>query len=383
MRVLIVHNQLWAHYKSKLFEEIHYNLSERYPESVFRVIQIGLYESSRRTMQSDNTPIYHYPYELLFNESLDRIKFFPRLKALFLAYRAFKPDVLNITGYYDWAQIGLMCLAKAEGVKIVLSSESSTADHQRSKFRETIKKWIVNRADAFFCFGTTSAEYLKKLGIPERKIAVRNAAVIDDERIREKFLQTGSAINNRRPAFIFVGRLAPEKNLGVLLEAYIKTKALSTRSWRLILVGDGPMKKEIAGWIEREKLENVTLAGGVSWLEVPEWLSQADVLILPSYSEPWGLVVNEALVCGLPVIVSEKCGCADDLVETGKNGYLFNPYNSDELADKMVHFMEMSPDELQSYRNYGQRLVSKFAAGKVAAEMADTYVALSTTAGRK
>lgn len=383
MRVLIVHNQLWAHYKSKLFEEIHRNLSERYPGAVFRVIQIGLYESSRQGMQSDDPGIYDYPYQLLFRKSLDRISFPARMKALLGAYREFRPDVLNITGYYDWAQILLMCLAKAEGVKVVLSSESSAADHRRSPLREALKRWIVNRADAFFCFGTTSVEYLKRLGVPERKITVRNAAVIDDRRIREEFLRAGGTARKHSPAFIFVGRLAEEKNLKLLLEAYGRAKSRVRSPWGLIFVGDGPMKTEIAGYVEKEKAEGVTLAGGVSWLEVPEWLSLADVLVLPSYSEPWGLVVNEALVCGLPVIVSEKCGCASDLVEEGKNGYLFDPYNADELAAHMVRFMEMAPDQLQLYGAHGQAIVSKFAADKVAAEMVNTYVSLSGMPERK
>ncbi len=383
MRVLIVHNQLWAHYKSKLFEEIHHNLSERYPGAVLRVVQIGLYESSRQSMQSDDTGIFNYPYQVLFRKSLDQISFTARLKALISAYREFRPDVLNITGYYDWAQIFLMLLAKAGGVKVVLSSESSAADHHRSPLREAVKRWILNRADAFFCFGTTSAEYLKGLGVPEKKIAVRNAAVIDDGRVREEFLRARKTSSKHSPAFIFVGRLAEEKNLKLLLEAYRKVRSESSTPWGLILVGDGPMKNEITGYIEREKLDGVTVTGGVSWLEVPEWLSLADVLILPSYSEPWGLVVNEALVCGLPVIVSEKCGCAGDLVEEGKNGYLFDPYNTDELAAHMVRFMQMPPDQLKSYGARGEAIVSKFAAGKVAAEMVNTYASLSGIPGRK
>ncbi len=383
MRVLIVHNQLWAHYKSKLFEEIHRNLSERYPGAVFRVIQIGLYESSRQGMQSDDPGIYDYPYQLLFRKSLDQISFPARLKALLGAYREFRPDVLNITGYYDWAQILLMCLAKAEGVKVVLSSESSAADHRRSPLREALKRRIVDRADAFFCFGTTSVEYLKRLGIPERKIAVRNAAVIDDRRIREEFLRAGGTARKHSPAFIFVGRLAEEKNLKLLLEAYRRAKSRVRSPWGLIFVGDGPMKAEIEDYVEKEKPDGVALAGGVSWLEVPEWLSLADVLVLPSYSEPWGLVVNEALVCSLPVIVSEKCGCARDLVEEGKNGYLFDPYDTDGLADHMVRFMEMTPGQLRSYGAYGQDIVSKFAADKVAAEMVNTYVSLSGMPERK
>lgn len=383
MRILVVHNQLWAHYKSKLFEEIYTSLSEKAPDASFRVIQIGLYESGRRSMQPPDAGMYHYPYQVLFEKSLDEIRFPDRVKALFRAYSGFKPTILNITGYYDWAQILLMCYARICGVKVVLSSESSAYDHTRNPLKERIKRWIVGRAHAFFSFGTTSAEYLETLGVPGERITVRNAAVIDDTRVREQYLLAKEAVESPRPAFIFVGRLSPEKNLPVLLEAYAEARKLHPAPWDLIVVGDGPVKAEIEEYLVKEKADGITLTGGVSWLKVPEWLAKARVLVLPSYSEPWGLVVNEALVCGLPVIVSEKCGCAPDLVRNGENGYTFDPGDTAELTRHLLHFMNTSPDEMKSYSRAGQAIVSRFAADKVAGEMVNTFIALTGDTRKK
>lgn len=376
MRILIVHNQLWAHYKSKLFEEIHANLSERYPEAEFKVAQIGLFESARKEMQSSQENLFDYPYEVLFQKSLDQISFSDRLKALFKVFSKFKPDVLNITGYYDWAQILLLFYAKMIGVKVVLSSESSVFDHQRSRLKEHIKSLIVNRADAFFCFGTTSVEYLTKLRAPLSKIKVSNAAVIDDQKIVSVFNQANTGVSGIPPNFIFVGRFSEEKNLPTLLKAYKEVRKRSTNPWGLFLVGDGPVRPKLEELIRVEKIDGVFFSGGVPWFDVPLWLAKSSVLILPSYSEPWGLVVNEALVCGRPVIVSEKCGCVKDLVIPGKTGHTFAPDNVGELIKHMLYFMSIPESEYNAFSLAGKAVVSQFAASKVAGEMVDTFVSM-------
>lgn len=217
MRILVIHNQLWAHYKSKLFSEINNCLKEKHPESRFLVVHIALYEASRGSMQDEDNFQYVYPYQVLFNRSLDQVGFKERFTALIKAFDDFKPTILNVTGYFDRAQILLMVYARAKGVKIVLSSESSSADNNHSLIKEKIKSWILNQANAFFCFGKTSADYLISLGVKPAQIAVNNAAVIDEDMIRanydlaKKQSETGLASGNHN--FIFVGRLAPEKIL--------------------------------------------------------------------------------------------------------------------------------------------------------------------------
>ena len=126
MRVLIVHNQLWAHYKSKLFSEIDHAIKRADPADEMLVAQIALYEASRKVMQSDDAVIYDYPYKVLFERSLDQVGFGERREALFRIFDEYRPDVLNITGYFDWAQVLLMFYARWKGVKVVISSESSS-----------------------------------------------------------------------------------------------------------------------------------------------------------------------------------------------------------------------------------------------------------------
>jgi glycosyltransferase involved in cell wall biosynthesis len=382
MRVLVIHNQLWAHYKSKLFSEIHQSMRREHPESAFLVAHIALYEASRGSMQDQKSFPYEYPYEVLFNKSLDQVGFKERLKSLFATFNTFKPTVLNVTGWFDWAQVLLMVYARSKGVKIVLSSESSTLDHHRSALKEKIKKQIVSMADAFFCFGKTSAEYLAALGISKNKIAVSNAAVIDETFVRQSYdaavSQNKINSNTREKTFVYVGRLAAEKNLTMLLQVFLKIQAsVQAGTWKLLFVGDGPERRNLENLAANStKPENITFAGGFPWYEVPAWLAQSDVLILPSTSEPWGLVVNEAMVCGLPVIVSQTCGCVSDLVSEGENGFIVDPETAASLETAMTFFVN-NPDQINEMGLASERIITPFNSVLVAQQMVNCYAALN------
>lgn len=379
MRILVVHNQLWAHYKSKLFSEIYLSLKENAPDSSFKVAQIALYEASRVTMKDDATVNYDYPYEVLFEKSLDQVVFKERLVSLFRAYHNFRPTVLNITGYFDWAQILLMIYARLTGVKVIISSESSGSDKNRSPVKEKLKSWIVNQANAYFCFGKTSMDYLLSLGVPQNKIGVRHAAVIDETIVLETYQKAKllNPDNSGKRSFVYVGRLAPEKNLLLLLSAF-KSISKGNKDWGLLLVGDGPMCAELENDVVQLGIQNVTFTGGMPWYQVPQWLAKSDVLVLPSLSEPWGLVVNEAMVCGLPVIVSDKCGCAIDLVDPQKNGFVFDPTNENELIEKMRFFVQ-NPEAISKMGEVSQKIIQPFSSKLVARQMVGVYKRLAGT----
>lgn len=375
MRVLIIHNQAWAHYKSVLFQEIDREFRENYPESRLLVAHIALHEQSRAVMASDEKVIYNYPQTVLFQRSLNSISFSERLRALFKIFRKFKPDVLNINGWFDPAQVVLALYAKKLGVKLVISSESSALDRPRKNLKESLKTRFLRRADAFFCFGKTSVAYLESLGIDESMIPVKKAAVVDNALISEVF----SNAKRTKPSeaknfnFIYVGRLAEEKNLSLLLAAYRAVLATQNNPvWGLIFVGDGPMKSQLMQEAADRALTSVRFTGGMPWHEVPAHLTQADVLILPSLSEPWGLVVNEAMVCEMPVIVSQNCGCVGDLVQNGQNGFVFDPTNVDELVIAMRHYISL-PEDIARHGAKSRELVLPFSPATVGQEMAAAY----------
>jgi glycosyltransferase involved in cell wall biosynthesis len=145
---------------------------------------------------------------------------------------------------------------------------------------------------------------------------------------------------------LYVGRLSPEKNLLRLLDAFgIYLEHNGKRD--LLLVGTG-VQREVLGQ-HRTVVENpqrVHFAGFKNGSDLLPYYAFADCFILPSLSEPWGLVVNEAMASELPVIVSRRCGCADDLVEDGDNGLLVDPKSAESIAEALTKLDAFSPEQM-------------------------------------
>lgn len=387
MRILIVHNLLWAHYKSSVFQALQHLVDQR-SDIEMKVLQIARNEQSRAALTADaddKAPVYTYDYELLFDRYWEEISLSERTKALFRHAAAFKPDIINLTGYYDPAQILLLVWAKARGIRVIMQNESTEADQQRSGLKEQIKQWIFNRCDGFFCFGSQAADYLFQFGVSPGQILLRKNAVDNKALLtaykkalpgrRDEQQRLGLRPNN----FIFVGRLAETKNLPLLLTCFAEARkqSVNEQAWGLILLGDG---------LERERLvelsstldlaDQVKLLPGRPWYQIPAVLALSDVLVLPSRSEPWGLVVNEAMACGLPVIVSDRCGCAADLVQDDRNGFVFDPDMPDQLIVHLTQFM----DGLAPAKQMGeaaQQFIVQYSPEAVAQEMLDGFIKIA------
>ena len=142
-----------------------------------------------------------------------------------------------------------------------------------------------------------------------------------------------------RHYFLSTCRFVQEKNLHRLLIAYAAYRSVAgLRAWHLVLVGDGPLKEELVRLRQQLGLQaSVHFVGFQQYDQLPVYYGLAEALVLPSVSETWGLVVNEAMAAGLPVLVSNLCGCAKDLVSEGLNGFSFDPRNANAIRDTMVH----------------------------------------------
>ncbi|AMO82651.1 glycosyltransferase [Obesumbacterium proteus] len=128
--------------------------------------------------------------------------------------------------------------------------------------------------------------------------------------------------------FLYIGRLSPEKNLNLLI------KAFNDLSHRLTIVGSGPQEREL----QKLAKSNILFLGYKNNSDLASVFKDSDVFILPSLSEPWGLVVEEALISGVPVLVSDKVGCKDDLV-TNDVGLVFEAESINSLLNA-IHEIE-------------------------------------------
>jgi glycosyltransferase involved in cell wall biosynthesis len=147
------------------------------------------------------------------------------------------------------------------------------------------------------------------------------------------------------PTLLYVGRLSPEKNLLLLLEAFQKLSQ-ELPNCILKLVGEGPERKDLESAVARLGLaKRVVFVGGLTGSLLFGEYTHATCLVLPSSSEPWGLVVNEALSFGCPVVVSDRCGCVPELVLEGTTGFKFRTFDATDLEEKMRLAISLSFDD--------------------------------------
>jgi glycosyltransferase involved in cell wall biosynthesis len=343
MKILIIHNILWAHYKSALFEQIEKAAGK---EDEVLVLQIAKNELSRKNMETTEFP-YSYNFKVLFDDYIDNLSTFKKFKALASFILKFKPDLVNATGYAADISITFIILfCRLLGIKVVISNESTALESNNNFIKETIKKILVKSSSGFICFGKLAKDYMIQLGAKPYQIIEDKAAVVDDIRILESFEEAkrnNFAVSDIKTSknFIFVGRIIEEKNLGSLFNSFdsFKRKNIQFDDWGLIILGDGELKAGFQKYVADKHISDVYFLPSVSWEEVPKYFTLADVFVLPSKSETWGLVVNEAMICGLPIIISDKCGCSSDLLKN--NGLIFQSGDENTLE---AHFKKMASD---------------------------------------
>jgi glycosyltransferase involved in cell wall biosynthesis len=373
MKILIVHNQLWAHYKAIIFNELQKIITQNKNDSLL-VIQIASIEKSRKDLGALDHSIHQYPYKLLHEGLLENVSLTDRISGILKAIKEFKPDIVNLTGYYDFASWLILLYCKFNGIKTILSNETTSSDHERNGIKEYIKGLIIKQFDGYFNFGTSSENYILSLGINPLKMLVKRNCV-DNKSLNDIYLKyfkrridQQQLHNLPTKNFIFVGRLIEYKNLYQFLEAFNSAQQKTVEKWGVIILGDGDLKTDLQLFVHQKHIENISFHSGVSWQQVPEYLALSDVLVLPSYSEPWGLVVNEAMACGLPVIVSERCGCAIDLVKNGENGFTFDPKNPEELTILLLKFMNLEVDS-EKMGLVSKNIIQEYSPENVALEM--------------
>lgn len=235
--------------------------------------------------------------------------------------RGLRADVLVLNGWYGLNAWVLAALKGWMRCRIVLVSDSNRWDRPRSWRKELPKRLLMRRVDAGFAAGQPQRDYLHDLGLPLDKITLGND-VVDNSLYTSIPLRTPPP---DRPIVIgTAARLIPEKNLLAGIETLANlwsTHPELILEWHI--AGRGPLEGELRRAAERMMIA-VVFHGFVGYADMPNWYAGLDIYWQASIYEPWGLVVNEAMAAGLPVLVSDRCGCARDLV-TPANGWVHPP----------------------------------------------------------
>ena len=287
-------------------------------------------------------------------------------------------DVLWVHGYAIFHNLTAMLAARRLGLRVLVRDEATPLSRSRGWPRRLLKRAFFGvlrgLCDGFLTIGGLNAAYYRQNGIPEHRLfpmpyAVDNAyfrqAVAEARRARPS-LRERLGIEAGAPVVLYVSKLQPRKHADELLAAYarIAERPELGRPW-LILVGEGALRPVLEAEIARLNLERVRLVGFVGQREVPAFLALADVFVLPSVHEPWGLAVNEAMNAGLPVIVTDQVGCAADLVVDGVNGVVLKPHDTAGLADALADLLA-DPDKR---RRMGENGLARIATWDYAADL--------------
>jgi glycosyltransferase involved in cell wall biosynthesis len=347
-RIAIYHNILWSKYKGGVFSQVHALALDRGIR--VSVTQIAETEGQRVSLSGIDLSYHKYPYRLLFRGSHDNIVWYKRVFAAARDVLHHPSDLVVLPGYDHveyWAML-LVCIVLRR--KRAVFSDSTTFDKPEVRWREFAKRLFFARCDGCFTYGIRSKEYLMSYGVDESKIHIRRqAAALPHEYDANDVLRQYEKMDDdayKAPRFVFVGRLSVEKGLFDLLRAFRNVQERLGDA-RLDLIGAGPLKDKLQASVAELGLQKaVTFLGSKNLDEIVPILINSVAMVLPSHSEPWGLVVNESLSYGCPVVVSELCGCVPELVIDGVTGYSFEAGDVEGLSTAMISAVQMSVHRL-------------------------------------
>jgi glycosyltransferase involved in cell wall biosynthesis len=280
------------------------------------------------------------------------------------ALRRARPEVIVCGGYNYLASWQALRWARRNRVQFLLWCESTASDCRGEHLLvEQLKENFLRSCDGFVVPGKSALEYLQRLGAPLEKVFVAPNAVdtnlfaTGERMVREKAERVRQKLGLPSRYFLFVGRLVKAKGVFDLLDAYSRLDAELRSQVGLVFAGDGPQRAELEAMARDIYPGAVHFPGFVHRDELASYYSLAECLVLPTHSDTWGMVVNEAMACGLPVICTDVAGCAADLVKA--NGRLVAPGNVRQLAEAMREVADdpglrsyMSQESTQLIRNY-------------------------------
>ncbi|WP_409560782.1 glycosyltransferase [Hyphomicrobium sp. MC8b] len=247
----------------------------------------------------------------------------------------FAPDAIAIPGYSEPFALSAVRNSRALKVPMILMSDTHAGTARGDVVRNFVKQHLIALFQSALVAGSVHARYLTSLGFAENKI-VLGYDVVDNHHFAPAApdLQSSRAPS---PHFLACARFIEKKNLECLVVAFARYRQETPDGgWDLVVAGEGPLRAKLEGLRQASGYAtNIHFIGHKTYAELPSIYRSAGAFVHPSWQDEWGLVVNEAMAAGLPVLVSKGAGCSAELVENGVNGFTFDPHDADGLAALM------------------------------------------------
>jgi glycosyltransferase involved in cell wall biosynthesis len=270
-----------------------------------------------------------------------------------------KTTIIWIHGLKNWYNLILIFLAKIFKKKIFVRDEVSENSKKRSFFNRIFNslfyRIIDNFIDVYLAIGKQNKKYYLNQNIDKKKI-VLVPYVVDNN-----FFYVKKRIKkNKKLTYLFAAKLKKRKGCDLLLEAInlIKNKKFCSNT-KFIIAGEGKMKNEIKNYIKKNKLDNVSLLPFQNQLQLKKLYHKADVFIMPSIKEPWGLTINEAMCSENAIICSNKVGSSSDLVFNNYNGYIFSSNDEIDLSKKILKIYQ-NKKKIKKFKSNSKKIISKW-----------------------
>ncbi len=257
-------------------------------------------------------------------------------------------DAVILHGYTHVTTMLAYLAAWSSGTAILFRGETVLRAGQ-SIYQRLLKRSLLThlfkRTQAFLAIGSRSREFYECYGVPRERIFLSPYAV-DNEFFLAKHselnrarndLRTKLGVNSQTPIILFVGKLSKRKRPLDLLRAFQIVRRSNDAA--LIFVGEGDERSYLERYVSENRISNVLFVGFKNQTQLPPFYEIADIFVLPSEYEPWGLVINEAMCFGLPIIATDDVAAVSDLVRDGENGYVYHSGDVDTLARLLQHLL--------------------------------------------
>jgi glycosyltransferase involved in cell wall biosynthesis len=366
--VLLVHNIL-APYRFPLFRAL-----ARHPEIDLTVWFMSRSAKNRKWGEPDRD--LGFKYEVLPRIELN---YFSRDLFTYIInytfpwrYMKLNFEVMISAGWLDFASQAGFFASKLLDRRFVLWSESTSYEPSlRRSLAAPLVKTMVAGSDACIAVGTRSKDYLVSLGAHERDLFTAYSTVDIDffRRVsaaaRPQRLQQRTALGIKRGrVLLYCGQFIERKGLDHLLEAFALIKR-QVEDVALVLVGYGPTRSDLLADASRLGLTDVHIVDHVEISDMPKMYALADVFVLPSIEETWGLVVNEAMACGLPIICTARVGSSVDLVDEGKNGFVVPASDPGRIAERSLRLLN-DPELMARLSSCSAERIARFSPERAA-----------------
>jgi len=293
-------------------------------------------------------------------------------KGVIRILRKYTPDIIITSGYDSLAYWQAFLYCKIFRKRFILwNGTTLLSAGSTTGIRGLLKRIIIRGADRYIAYGAKAKEYLEYLGAKTNEIYI-GSNTVDMEYFKSKVVEyrnKDSFMKERKkyPKYLllYVGQLIRRKGINQVLEAlnYLQDSEVG-----LMIVGSGPEKNVLKEFCKEKNIKNIFFEGFKQQNELSKYYALADVFILPSFEEVWGLVVNEALASGLYVLSSKYAGASYDLIKESWNGELFNPNKVEEIVELIERVKENIKDIREHRDDISQHACKEFSIERSAQE---------------